>query len=164
MTKKSKVNSDPRKNDNGLVIKDAQVIEQTLEAFGITARVAEINFRSNDTEFCLDVALGTPLEDITRLHKDIALSLASLTGDVEIEAPIPGKSLIAIRMPYNKQWFETRLKGYDMWQKHEKNKSIELKSKEENVKLTWRSFTVGLLYLISNGILKLANLIKGKQC
>ena len=112
--KKVKVNDDPRVGEKELTPRDAQIIEQTLESFGITARIVEVNFRPKDTEFCLEVALGTPLENITKLHKDIAMALASMTGDVEIEAPIPGKSLIAIRMPYEKQWYETRLKAFKL--------------------------------------------------
>lgn len=161
--KKVKMNDDPRVGDKELTPRDAMIIEQTLDSFGITVRVAEINFRPKDTEFCLDVAMGTPLENITKLHKDIAMALASMTGDVEIEAPVPGKSVVAIRMPFEKQWYETRLKGFKAKQKYQKNNLIKPESKQEDIKLTWRGFIVGLLYLISNGILKLANLIKGDK-
>lgn len=161
--KKVKMNDDPRVGDKELTPRDAMIIEQTLDSFGITVRVAEINFRPKDTEFCLDVAMGTPLENITKLHKDIAMALASMTGDVEIEAPVPGKSVVAIRMPFEKQWYEARLKGFNARQKHQKNNLIKSESKQEDTKLTWRGFIVGLLYLTSNGILKLANLIKGDK-
>ncbi len=161
--KKVKMNDDPRVGDKELTPRDAMIIEQTLDSFGITVRVAEINFRPKDTEFCLDVAMGTPLENITKLHKDIAMALASMTGDVEIEAPVPGKSVVAIRMPFEKQWYETRLKGFKLRQKYQKNNLTKPESKQEDTKLTWRGFIVGLLYLTSNGILKLANLIKGDK-
>lgn len=100
--------SAPKKNSwisdkNGLrkhsnyIRANALLIEQTLESFGITVRVAEINNRKNDIEFCLDIALGTRISDILALEKDLSLVLAK---QVEIEAPIPGRSLIAIRISY----------------------------------------------------------------
>lgn len=146
--KKLKKNDDPRIGDKNIVPRDAQIIEQTLESFGITARIAEVNFRPKDTEFCLEIAMGTPLENITKLHKDIAMALASLTGDVEIEAPIPGKALVAIRLPFEKQWFETRIKAFNL------RKENEVKNKEEKSvadKIEWlglRGFFAFPLYYL----------------
>lgn len=156
--KNTKVINDPRRNNRNSLIRDAQTIEETLESFGIRSRVTEFNFNPNYTEFYLEIALGTPLEDVVKLHKDIAMALASMTGDVEIEAPIPGKSLIGIRLPYEKQWFETRIKGYDAWKKKEDSK-IEPETKKESTP-TWRDFIAGFFYLIATGFIKLAELFK----
>ncbi|MCL4384191.1 hypothetical protein M1116_01965 [Patescibacteria group bacterium] len=82
------------------VRKIAAVIEQTLSSFGITARVAEVNNRPNDIEYCIEIALGTRTADILALENDIALALACPPEFLVIEAPIPGRSLIAIRTPY----------------------------------------------------------------
>lgn len=131
--KKVKKIDDPRVGDKEITPRDAQIIEQALDSFGITARIAEINFRPKDTEFCLEVALGTPLESITKLHKDIAMALASMTGDVEIEAPIPGRALVAIRMPYDKQWYETRLKAFKLRKENETKNSTEEPLKTDKV-------------------------------
>jgi len=38
-----------------------------------------------------------------------------------LKLQFPGRSLIAIRMPYEKQWYETRIKAYDLRQENEKN-------------------------------------------
>ena len=84
------------------VKKLAQLIEVTLESLDITARVVEVNQNDKYIDFNLEIALGTPLESITKLHKDLAMSLASPTGDVEIIAPIPGRSLVGIRVPLGK--------------------------------------------------------------
>lgn len=78
---------------------NALMIERTLDSFGILARVCEINILDNMVHFSLEIALGTKIDDILALNKDIALALASPSGDVEIEAPIKGKSLIKIKVP-----------------------------------------------------------------
>jgi len=91
-----------RKNKGVDVIQVAKIIELTLESFGIMARVEEINQNQNDTDYYLDIAVGTPLENILKLNKDIALAVASPTGDVQITAPIPGRSLIGITIPLGK--------------------------------------------------------------
>jgi len=91
-----------KNNDKVDVRKIAYTIELTLESFGITVRVAEINENENDIDFNLDVALGTPIEGIAKLHKDIAMAIASPTGDVEVLAPIPGRSMVGIKVPLGK--------------------------------------------------------------
>lgn len=78
---------------------NAMVIERTFEAFGIVTKVYEINKRPGETEYCLEVAMGTAVDDILKRDKDIALGTASPTGQVKIVAPIPGRSLIAVLIP-----------------------------------------------------------------
>lgn len=78
---------------------NALILEQTLEAFGIFARVAEVDILKNMVHFFLEIALGTKIDKVISLRKDLALALASPSGDVEIEAPIKGKSLIKIKVP-----------------------------------------------------------------
>lgn len=43
--------------------------------------------------------MGTKLSKIMALQNDLALALATSTGNVRIEAPIPGKSLVGIEIP-----------------------------------------------------------------
>jgi S-DNA-T family DNA segregation ATPase FtsK/SpoIIIE len=85
--------------DRGDVKKYASVIERMLESFGIQARVAEVNGGPAVTQYALDIAAGTKITKIANLQHDIALSLATRTGTVRIEAPIPGKSLVGIEVP-----------------------------------------------------------------
>ncbi len=85
--------------DRGDVKKNASVIERMLESFGIQARVAEVNGGPAVTQYALDIAAGTKITKIANLQHDIALSLATRTGTVRIEAPIPGKSLVGIEVP-----------------------------------------------------------------
>ncbi len=88
-----------KKADRGDIRKNASTIEQTLESFGITARVSEINKSPSVTQYALEVALGTKLSKIVSLSNDLALALAAPTGQIRIEAPIPGRSLIGIEVP-----------------------------------------------------------------
>ncbi len=85
--------------DRGNVRDNADTIEETLESFGITARVKEINRGPSVTQYALEVALGTKLSKITSRATDLALALAAPTGQIRIEAPIPGRSLVGVEVP-----------------------------------------------------------------
>ncbi len=85
--------------DRGDIRDNAHTIEETLESFGITARVVEVNQGPAVTQYALEVALGTKLSKITALERDLALALAAPTGTIRIEAPIPGRSLVGIELP-----------------------------------------------------------------
>lgn len=86
------------KADRGDIKQSAAVIEKTLESFGLTARVAEINSGPAVTQYALEIAIGTKLSKITSLQNDLALALAA-PGQIRIEAPIPGRSLVGIEIP-----------------------------------------------------------------
>lgn len=87
------------KADRGDIKGNAAIIEKTLDSFGITARVVEVNLGPAVTQYALEVALGTKLSKITALERDLALALAAPTGTIRIEAPIPGRSLVGIELP-----------------------------------------------------------------
>jgi S-DNA-T family DNA segregation ATPase FtsK/SpoIIIE len=87
------------KADRGDVRKNAQIIEKTLDSFGITARVAEVNNSPSVTQYALEVSLGTKLAKILSLSNDLAMALAAPGGQIRVEAPIPGRSLVGIEMP-----------------------------------------------------------------
>ncbi len=87
------------KADRGDIKGNADTIEKTLESFGITARVVEVNLGPAVTQYALEVALGTKLSKITSLERDLALALAAPTGTIRIEAPIPGRNLVGIELP-----------------------------------------------------------------
>lgn len=87
------------KADRGNVNQNANTIESTLEAFGITAKVVEVNLGPAVTQYALEVAIGTKLSKISALSNDLALALAAPTGQIRIEAPIPGRSLVGIELP-----------------------------------------------------------------
>lgn len=77
----------------------ANVIENTLNSFGITAKVAEVNNGPAVTQYALEIAQGTKIAKITSLQNDLALALAAPNGLIRIEAPIPGRSLVGIEIP-----------------------------------------------------------------
>lgn len=83
----------------GDIEKNAKLIEKTLRDFGIEATVAEVNLGPSVTQYAVDLAEGVRASKIINLQSDLALSLASPTGSVRIEAPIPGKRLIGIEVP-----------------------------------------------------------------
>ncbi|MCB9802040.1 MAG: hypothetical protein H6774_03035 [Pseudomonadales bacterium] len=80
-------------------IKTAEIIEYSLESFGIKSRVEAITFEKKSNLFSLSIPHGIKVEEIEKLSKNIALSVASKTGEVKIIAPIPGKPYIGIEVP-----------------------------------------------------------------
>ncbi|MBI2622404.1 DNA translocase FtsK [Candidatus Microgenomates bacterium] len=88
-----------QKADRGDVKQNAAIIEKTLQSFGVAARVSEVNLGPAVTQYTLEIALGTKLSKITALSNDLALALAAPTGQIRIEAPIPGRSLVGIEIP-----------------------------------------------------------------
>jgi DNA segregation ATPase FtsK/SpoIIIE, S-DNA-T family len=88
-----------QKADRGDVRKNAAVIEKTLDSFGIKAKVSEVNTGPAVTQYALEIALGTKVSKITSLSSDLALALAAPTGQVRIEAPIPGRGLVGVEIP-----------------------------------------------------------------
>jgi len=85
--------------DRGDVKSNAAIIEQTLDSFGIRAKVVEVNYGPSVTQYGLDITRGTKLSKITGLATDLALALAAPTGQIRIEAPIAGRSLVGIEVP-----------------------------------------------------------------
>jgi len=85
--------------NRGNVKHNAQIIEKNLESFGISAKVVEVNPGPTVTQYALEIPMGTKLSKILALQNDLALALATSTGSVRIEAPIPGKSLVGVEIP-----------------------------------------------------------------
>lgn len=87
------------KADRGDVRKNADVIEKMLDSFGIQAKVVEVNPGPAVTQYAMRLSTGTKVSKITSLGNDMALALAAPTGQVRIEAPIPGRDLVGIEVP-----------------------------------------------------------------
>lgn len=111
------------KADRGDMHKNANIIEKTLESFGIRAHVVEVNPGPAVTQYALKITLGTKVSKITSLSSDLALALAAPTGQVRIEAPIPGRDLVGIEIPNRGLEFVTlkRMLNSDVM-KHAKSK------------------------------------------
>ena len=87
------------KADTGNIEERKRIIENALKSFSIQAKVVDVNPGPSVTQYALKADPGTKSSRITNLQSDLALALASPNGQVRIEAPIPGKSLIGIEVP-----------------------------------------------------------------
>jgi S-DNA-T family DNA segregation ATPase FtsK/SpoIIIE len=105
------------KPTTGDLLANANIIKRTLDGFGISVEMGEINVGPAVTRYTLKPAEGMKLSRITALNQDLALALAA--HPIRIEAPIPGKSLVGIEVP-NKAAALVRLGSlmtYDEFQK-----------------------------------------------
>ncbi|HCC84189.1 MAG TPA: DNA translocase FtsK [Candidatus Pacebacteria bacterium] len=93
--------------DRGDIKSNAQIIENTLDSFGIRAQVSEVNKGPAVTQYALKITQGTKISKITSLATDLALALAAPTGQVRIEAPIAGKSLVGVEVPNHSAQYVT---------------------------------------------------------
>jgi S-DNA-T family DNA segregation ATPase FtsK/SpoIIIE len=87
------------KADRGDINKNIEIIEKTLDSFGIQAHVTEVHKGPAVTQYALDIVMGTKLSKINALQSDLALALAAPQGQIRIEAPIPGRNLVGIEIP-----------------------------------------------------------------
>jgi S-DNA-T family DNA segregation ATPase FtsK/SpoIIIE len=85
------------KPTSGNIAAYRQIIQKTLESFGIPVEMGEISVGPTVTQYTLKPAEGIKLSRITALQDDLALALAA--HPLRIEAPIPGKSLVGIEVP-----------------------------------------------------------------
>ena len=85
--------------DRGDVKHNSDSIEEALDSFGVRARVVDISYGPAVTQYALQIAKGIKLNKITSLSNNLALALAAPNGQIRIEAPIPGKSLVGIEVP-----------------------------------------------------------------
>ncbi len=76
---------------------NANIIKRTMDSFGISVEMGEINIGPKFTRYTLKPAEGVRLAKLTALVHDLALALAA--HPIRIEAPIPGKSLVGIEVP-----------------------------------------------------------------
>jgi len=89
--------SDKGKPSSGDVKANANIIQRTLNEFGIPVEMGEVNVGPSITQFTLKPAQGVKLARIAALHNDLALALAA--HPIRLETPIPGKSLVGIEVP-----------------------------------------------------------------
>lgn len=85
------------KNSKKDLISSASKLEETLNSFGVDAKVIQVTKGPSVTRFELQPSAGVKVSKITHLSDDIALSLAA--SSIRIEAPIPGKSAVGIEVP-----------------------------------------------------------------
>jgi S-DNA-T family DNA segregation ATPase FtsK/SpoIIIE len=93
---------------SGDIKANANIIQRTLQHFGIEVEMAEVNIGPTVTQYTLRPAQGIKLSKITTLQNDLSMSLAA--HPIRIEAPIPGRSLVGIELP-NKAVMKVRLRN-----------------------------------------------------
>ena len=75
----------------------ATKLEQTLQQFGVGAKVTEVTCGPTVTRYEIQPDVGVKVSKIVNLADDIKLNLAA--ADIRIEAPIPGKAAVGIEVP-----------------------------------------------------------------
>lgn len=83
--------------DKKELINNAKILEETLESFGVEAKVVQVSRGPVITRYELQPNPGVKVSRIVSLSDDIALNLAAPA--VRIEAPIPGKAAVGIEVP-----------------------------------------------------------------
>lgn len=74
------------------------LLENSLENFGIPAKVQGVVVGPAVTRYELEMPQGVSVSKIKNRADDIALSLAA-EGAIRIEAPVPGKSVVGVEVP-----------------------------------------------------------------
>ncbi len=91
----------PAPSDNRQMKEDledcARTLENTLEDFGITAKVTDIIRGPVITRYELEPAAGVKINRIEALSDDIALAIKAQS--IRIIAPIPGKGRVGVEVP-----------------------------------------------------------------
>ncbi|MFH1714604.1 MAG: DNA translocase FtsK [Elusimicrobiota bacterium] len=77
--------------------KNAEILQSTLQNFGVDAHVSEIQPGPVITRYEVQLAPGVKVSTITSLSNDISLSMKA--ESIRILAPIPGKSAVGIEIP-----------------------------------------------------------------
>lgn len=85
------------KNYRNQILDGAKKLEDTLNSFGVSAKVINVTKGPTVTRYELQPSAGVKVSRIVNLSDDIALNLAA--PGIRIEAPIPGKAAIGIEVP-----------------------------------------------------------------
>lgn len=97
LLKKSKPSKKRTQNTDKYIVNNARILEETLNSFGVSAKVSQVNRGPVITRYEVQPAPGVKVSKIVNLADDIALNLAS--SGIRIEAPIPGKAAVGIEVP-----------------------------------------------------------------
>lgn len=91
-----KVQSGPAANENINLKQKAIKLEETLQNFGVNARVLQVTKGPAITRYEIQPSVGVKVSSIVRLADDIALNLEAKS--IRMEAPIPGKAAVGIEV------------------------------------------------------------------
>jgi S-DNA-T family DNA segregation ATPase FtsK/SpoIIIE len=106
------------------MMSNARKLEQTLESFGVRAKVLEVHRGPAVTRYEVQPDVGVKVSRIVSLTDDIALALAA--KDIRMEAPIPGKSAIGIEVPNSEVAVVTMREVMESSTFHESNAKLTI--------------------------------------
>jgi DNA segregation ATPase FtsK/SpoIIIE, S-DNA-T family len=92
---------DDNESEQEEALRRRDVIQTTLNAFGVEAEVVAHHVGPVVTMFELSLAAGVKVSRVTALDEDIARALA--TSAVRVVSPLPGRDTIGIEMPNIRQ-------------------------------------------------------------
>ena len=87
----------PSLSSRAQILENSKKLEETLQSFGVAARVVEVSKGPTVTRYELSPGAGVKVSKISGLADDLALNLAA--AGIRIEAPIPGKAVVGIEIP-----------------------------------------------------------------
>jgi S-DNA-T family DNA segregation ATPase FtsK/SpoIIIE len=93
LKKSSGIHSDTKDSHQRI----SRVLVETLDSFGIEAKITGVVSGPRVTRYELQLAPGIKVSRVSNLKNDIAYALA--TTDIRILAPIPGKSAVGVEVP-----------------------------------------------------------------
>lgn len=123
---------------------NCDLIRQTLSAYNINVRINSVTVTEKNMCFFMEVAIGTKLDKLLGLEKELAMVLASPTGKIEILAPFKGTSMVALYLPTKKKLNKA---SYTVI-------GADLEMKEPQHKLLFN-----IRFAVREGLLKLSNSI-----
>ncbi|SFL75386.1 DNA translocase FtsK [Salibacterium qingdaonense] len=86
-----------QEQERNLISSNARTLEETLQSFGVKAKVNEVHLGPAVTKYEVQPDTGVKVSKIVNLADDLALALAA--SGIRMEAPIPGKAAIGIEVP-----------------------------------------------------------------
>ena len=89
--------SEKREVDKQEVVKRGELLQDTLDQFGVPTTLLEPIVGPTVTRYVLELGEGVKVSKLESLRKDIAYAMAS--PDVRILAPIPGRRAIGVEVP-----------------------------------------------------------------
>lgn len=123
---------------------NSELIRNVLDAHGIKVKLVRVDVQQKNILFLFDFAVGTKIDDILKLNKEIAAILASPTGKVEMGAPFKGTSLLFIYLPVKRRMKKESYRVFDI-------NVEEIKPKRSYVyKRNVRDFLLRISYLLEN--------------
>ena len=82
---------------------NSRILEETLDDFGIEAKVVGVSKGPVITRYELKPARGVTINRITALSDNIALTMKAIS--IRVVAPIPGKGTVGVEVPNTKSTF-----------------------------------------------------------